>query len=156
MRAYFSDLLIVGLVRAEQVHVRLGNRRFRELGALQEAIPGLDGIDARDDGDSDSGLSDSLYPIDENLYIVEHLCEDERRAGFNLLFQPLELKSEFLRGQGHMLWEPCDRDLEVIPVMLPNMSNEINSVTKASLNGCPGILTSRRVSSKSEDVPAAM
>jgi len=143
-------------VRFEYVQVRLRNRRLGELGTLQEAIPGLDGVDARDDGDSYSGLSDSLHPIDENLDIVEHLCEDEGRAGFNLLLQPLELKGEFLRGKGHMLWESCDRDLEVFPVVLSDMSNEIDSVSKAAINSCPCILTGRGVAAKGENVPAAV
>lgn len=130
--------------------------RLGELGALQEAIPGLDGVDARNDGSSYAGLSYSLHPIDENLHIVEHLGEDDRRAGLNLLLQPLELTSEFLIGKGDMLWESCDRDLEVIPVVLSDMSNEIDPMSKATLNRCPGILTSRRVATKSKNVPTTM
>ena len=130
--------------------------RLCELGALQEAIPSLDGIDAWNDGSSYPGLPYSRHPIDENLYIVEHLGEDDRRAGLNLLLQPLELTSEFLIGKGDMLWESCDRDFEVIPVVLSDMLNEIDPVSKATLNGCPGILTSRGVATKSENVPTAM
>jgi hypothetical protein len=143
-------------VRFENVEVRLRNRRLGELGALQEAIPGLDRIDAWNDGNSDPGVSDSLDPIDENLDIVEHLCEDDGCAGINLLLEPLEFLSEFLMGKCHMLWEAWDRDLEVIPMVLSDMSNEIDSVSKATLNSCPGILTSRGVAAKSENVPAAL
>ena len=143
-------------MRFEYVQVRLRDSRLGELGALEEAIPGLDGIDTWNDGSSDAGVSYSLYPIDENLHIVEHLCEDDGRASLNLLLQPLELKSEFLMGKGHMLWEPCDRNIEVITVMLSNMPNEIDPVSKATLNGCPGILPSRGVATKSEDVPTAV
>ena len=143
-------------MRFEYVQVRLRNSRLGELGALQEAIPGLDGIDAWNDGSSYPGLSYSLYPIDENLHIVEHLCEDDGRASLYLLLQPLELKSEFLMGKGYMLWEPCNRDIEVIPMVLSNMSNEIDPVSKATLNSCPGILTGRGVAAKSENVPTAM
>ena len=130
--------------------------RLGELGALKEAIPGLDGIDAWNDGSSYPGLSYSLHPINENLHIVEHLGEDDGPAGLNLLLQPLELLSEFLIGEGNMLWESCDCDLEVIPVVLSDMSNEIDPVSKATLNGCPGILPSRGVATKSENGPTTM
>lgn len=143
-------------MRFEYVQVGLRNRRFGELGALQEAIPGLDRVDAWNDRNSYPRLSYSLYPIDENLHIVEHLCEDDGRAGLDLLLQPLELKSEFLMGKGHMLREPCDCDLEVVPMVLSDMSNKIDSVSKATLNSCPGILTSGGVAAKSENVPAAI
>jgi hypothetical protein len=55
-----------------------------------------------------------------------------------------------------MLWEPCDRDLEIIPVVLSDMSDKVDPVSKAAFNGCPSILTSSGVAAKGEKVSAAM
>ena len=55
-----------------------------------------------------------------------------------------------------MFWEARDSDIEVVVMVLLDMSDEIDSMDKASVDGLPNLFSSWRVPSKGENIATAV
>ena len=130
----------------------LRNLRLGEFGGADEAVPSLDGVDARDDGDGNASSADGLDPADEQVGVVKHLREDEVDTCVNLLLQPLDLLVTFGFREEHVLGEACNSDVEIVAVVLADVADQVDSMDEATLDGFPLILARGRVATQGEDV----
>jgi hypothetical protein len=152
LNAELSDFLVVVLDRLQDIQEVLGDDGVGHPGGLLETVPVLNGHDARDDRNGDTGLPNGLDPTDEEVHVKEHLGEDPGATEVGFRFEVPELFPEQLRGEEDMFWEARDSDIEVVVVVLLNMSDEVDPMDKASVDGLPNLFSSWRVPSKSENI----
>jgi hypothetical protein len=156
LSADLANLLVVVLHGLEGVEEALGYGNFSEARCALEAVPRLDRRDSRDNGDGDARFTDSLDPTDEEIDVVEHLREDEADAGVDLFFQPSNLVVTLFLGQSHMLREARNSDVEIVVVLAPYVSHEIDTVHESTGDGLPFFLALWRITAQREYVPAPM
>jgi len=82
--AYF---FVVIPVRFQHVEEGARDGDFGQGCCFHKPIPSLDGVDPGDDGHRYPGLSNVVDPLDEQVYVVEHLGEDKRNTRVDLFFE---------------------------------------------------------------------
>ena len=82
-----SHILVVVFDRFQDVQEMLGDHCIRHPRGLLEPVPVLNGHDAWDDRDRDTGLPNDLHPTDEDVHIKEHLSEDPRATEVDFVFK---------------------------------------------------------------------
>jgi hypothetical protein len=93
-----------------------------------------------------------VHPPDEDLNVVEHLGEDEVRPCVDFLLEAFQLEFELGGGQGDVLGEAGDGDVEVVAVFAADVSDEVDAVDEAPLDGLPFAFTVWWVTSEGEDI----
>lgn len=121
-----------------------------------EAIPRLNRRDARDNWNYDSGSANSFHPVDEYLYIIKHLRENEVGTSVYLVLQVLHFKIAFGRREELILRKTCDRNVKVVTIVALNMSNEVDAIYKAAFYGFPLVFAGGGIAPKCEDISTTM
>lgn len=155
LRPNLPDLLVVVLVWLECIKVQLRDFGLRETRCSLEPVPGLNRVDARDDGNCDSRRANLLDPLNEHIDVVEHLCEDKVHARVDLLLEELHLTSALFGWQELVLRETSDGDVEVITVLFTNVADQVDTMSKPTIDGLPFVLALWWVTAKGEDISAA-
>ena len=156
LNAQFSHLFVVVLNRFQDIQEVLRYDGIRHPRSLLEAIPVLDGHNARDDRDCDARLSNSLYPTDEEIYVKEHLGEDPGASEVDFCLEVFEFFVELLWGEEDVLRKARNSDIEVVAVVFLDVSDEVDSMDKTSLNRLPDLFPGRRVPSKSKNITTSV
>ena len=148
------DFGIISLDRLKSSCPVWRNMTFCPGGPTQESSVGVDGHDARDDRHRNAFRSNFLYPVEENVDIVEHLSDNECSSGIDLFLEVV--KQEFC------VWlvvtalrVASNTDVEVTAVSVFDVLDQVACVTEAASSLLPLFLVSRRIASEGKDVGAA-
>ena len=152
LNAKLSHLLVVILDRFQDVQEMLWNDSIRHPRGLLETIPVLDGHDAWDDRDCDTRPSDGLHPTDEEVHVKEHLGEDPGTTEVGFCLEVFEFFLKLFWGEEGVFWKAGNSDIEVVAVVFLDVSNEVDSMDKATVDRLPDLFPGRRVPSKSQNI----
>lgn len=153
---YFAHFLVIILHGLERIEEVLRNDGFGEARCSLEAPPSLDWRNAWYDGAGDTNGTDSFDPVDENLHVVEHLRKDDAAACVYLFLEVLELQVTLMRRKEHVLRETSDTNVEVVPILLVNVPDEVDAMCEPTLYRLPLVSVGWWVASKREDVSATI
>jgi len=67
-----------------------------------------------------------------------------------------EFHLELLWGEEGVFWKTGNSDIEVVAVVILDVSDEVDSMNKASVNGFPDLFPSWRVSPKCQNIATAV
>jgi len=151
-----SHFLVVVLDRLQDVQEMLWDDGVCHPRSLLEAIPVLDWHNARNDGDCYTSLSNGLDPADEEVYIKEHLGKNPGATEIDFCFQMFEFQLELLWGEEGVFWKTGNSDVEVVVIVFLDVSDEVDSMNEASLNGLPDLFPGWRVSPKCQNIATAV
>jgi hypothetical protein len=151
-----SHFLVVILDGFQDVQEMLWDDGIRHPRGLLEPVPVLNGHDARYDRNCDTRLSNSLHPTDEDTHVKEHLGEDPRATVIDFRLEVFYFCLELLWGKEDVFRKAGNSDIEVVAMVLLNVSNEIDPVDKAALNRLPDFFPGWRIPSQSQDIATSM
>jgi hypothetical protein len=114
----------------------------------------VDRHDAGNDGNVDALCADLLYPLQEEVGVVKHLCYDERSSGIDLLLQVVnELVDVVVVIAAFRV--SCNTNVEVVSVLFLDVDDEVLCVAESTRCCLPLFSFTGRVSPQSQDVCAA-
>ena len=67
-----------------------------------------------------------------------------------------EFHLELFLGEEGVFWKTGNSDIKVVAIVILDVSNEVDSMNKASVNSLPDLLSGWRVSPKRQNIAAAV
>src|SRR2546421_2690206 len=140
----FTNRCIVVFDRLERCCPCVRNVAFGPFSPSHEGFIGRYRHDTRNDGNFDAFGSAFLHPVEEDIYIVEHLGDDERCTCVNLLLQMVDqqiyvfLVLTALRISSHA-------DVKMISISGLDVADKIFGISESAFFGLPFLLLSGRI-----------
>lgn len=142
-----SDSNIIILDWLQQLQPPIWDMALCPSSSPYEGGVSLNWHNSRNNWDRDSDSSDLLYPVQENVDIVEHLSDDKGGSGINLFLQVLQEKIGIWLVVTS-LWVSSNSNVEVIAILFSNVLDQIFGVTESSIGRLPFLVLSWWITAK--------
>ena len=121
---------------------------------LSEPLIAEDGHDSRDNLAVNPNSSAVFDPLVEDLVIIEELCDDKVSSSIDLF---LKVANIIITGLclKVLFWVACYTDAEIVTILFPDETNQVDRIVETIFNGNPVGLASGWITSQGKQIADA-